>query len=34
MTREEKIEYILERLATADDFVLEQIFDFLQEVEY
>ena len=34
MSREEQIEYIRERLPDADDFVLEQICEFLQEVEY
>lgn len=32
--REDRIEYIREKLPDADDFVLEQICDFLQEVEY
>lgn len=28
------LEYIKERLSAADDYTLEQIYDFLQEVEY
>ena len=28
------IEYINERLDTADDYAVEQVYDFLQEVEY
>jgi hypothetical protein len=28
------LEYIREHLPDADDFTLEQIYDFLQEVEY
>lgn len=34
MTKDEKIEFIKEKLPDADDFTIEQIFDFLQEVEY
>lgn len=34
MSREEMLEYIRERLPESDDFTLEQIYDFLQEVEY
>lgn len=34
MTKDEKIEFIKEKLSDADDFTIEQIFDFLQEVEY
>ena len=34
MTRKEIIDYIAEQLPTADEFVLQQIFEFLQEVEY
>lgn len=34
MAREEMIEYIEERLEVADEYVLEQIYEFLQEVEY
>lgn len=34
MSRREMIEYIRERLAEADDFAVEQVYDFLQEVEY
>ena len=28
------LEYIYERLTAADDYTVEQIYDFLQEVEY
>ena len=34
LSRKEMLEYIRERLPEADDFTLEQIYDFLQEVEY
>ncbi len=34
MSRKEMLEYIRERLPEADDYTLEQIYDFLQEVEY
>ena len=34
MSKEEKLAYIMERLPDADDFVLDQIYDFLEEVEY
>lgn len=34
MSKEEKIAYIMEKLPDADEFVLEQIYDFLEEVEY
>ena len=34
MSRKEMIEYIREHLAEADEYVLEQIYDFLQETEY
>jgi hypothetical protein len=34
MSKEEKIEYIQEALRKADDYVLEQIYEFLLEVEY
>lgn len=34
MTTEEKIEYIKEALETADEFVLDEIYEFLQAVEY
>jgi hypothetical protein len=34
MTREDMLEYIIEVLPDADDYVIEQIFEFLQEVEY
>ena len=34
MSKEEKIAYIIERLQDADEFVLDQIYDFLGEVEY
>lgn len=34
MSQKEMIEYIKERLLSADDYTVEQIYDFLQEVEY
>lgn len=34
MSRKDMIEYITERLSTADDYAVEQVYDFLQEVEY
>jgi hypothetical protein len=34
MTKEEMLEYIREALEEADIYVIEQIFDFLQETEY
>lgn len=34
MSKEEKIAYIIERLQDADEFVIDQIYDFLGEVEY
>lgn len=34
MSRKEMIEYIIEHLNTADDYAIEQVYDFLQEVEY
>ena len=34
MSRKEMMEFILESLPDADEFVLEQIYMFLQEVEY
>lgn len=34
MSRNEMIDYIRERLTDADDFAVEQVYDFLQEVEY
>ncbi len=34
MSKEEKIEYIQDRLAEADDYAIDQIYEFLQEVEY
>lgn len=34
MTTNDMIEYIKEALETADEYTLEQIYDFLQEVEY
>ena len=34
MSRTEMIDYITEQLPAADEYVLEQIFEFLQEVEY
>lgn len=32
--RMEMMEYILEALPNADDYTVEQIYEFLQEVEY
>lgn len=34
MQREAMIEYIVERMESVDEFILEQIFDFVQDVEY
>ena len=34
LSRNDMIEYITERLNTADDYAVEQVYDFLQEVEY
>lgn len=34
MNRKEMITYIKERLEEADDYTVEQIYDFLQEEEY
>lgn len=34
MTTEEKIEYIKEAIETANEFVLDEIYEFLQTVEY
>lgn len=34
VNREDMLEYIRERLLAADEFTLEQIYEFLQEVEY
>ena len=34
MTTEEKIEYIKDHIPDADEFVIDQIYEFLQEVEY
>ena len=34
MTSEDKIEYIKEALETANEFVLDEIYEFLQSVEY
>lgn len=34
MTAEEKIEYIKEALESANEFVLDEIYEFLQTVEY
>jgi hypothetical protein len=34
MTREEMLEIIQDRLQVADEYTIEQIYDFLQEVEY
>lgn len=33
-SRKEMVEYIMEAIVTADDYTVEQIYDFLQEVEY
>lgn len=34
MSTVEKVEYIKEALENADDYVLDQIYEFLLEVEY
>ena len=34
MSRKEMITYIKERLEEVDDYAVEQIYDFLQEMEY
>lgn len=34
MSRKEVLEYIRERLAEADDYEIEQVYEFLQEAEY
>lgn len=34
MSRKEMVEYIREHLLEADDYTIEQIFEFLQEVEW
>lgn len=34
MSRKEMVEYIKDRLSEADDYTVEQIYDFLQETEY
>ena len=34
MSKEEMLEYIQDYLNTADDYTIQQIFDYLQEVEY
>lgn len=34
MSKNEKVEYIKEALENADDYVLDQIYEFLLEVEY
>ena len=34
MSKLEKIEYIIERLKESDGYVIDEIFEFLQEVEY
>lgn len=34
MSKDEKMEYIQEALQKADDYVLDQIYEFLLEVEY
>lgn len=34
MTREEMLEYIRDALTNANEYVVQQIYEFLQEVEY
>ncbi len=34
MSKREKIEYIIERLKEADGYVIDEVFEFIQEVEY
>lgn len=34
MSTEEKVEYIKDALESADEYVLDQIYEFLLEVEY
>jgi hypothetical protein len=34
MSAEDMLDYIYAHLPSADEFTIEQIFDFLQEVEY
>lgn len=34
MSRTDMVSYIMEQLPAADEYVLEQIYEFLQEVEY
>lgn len=34
MTRDEMLEYIREELLKADEYVVQQIYEYLQEVEY
>lgn len=34
MAKKDMIEFIKDHLETADEYVLEQIYEFLQEVEY
>lgn len=34
MSLEEMMAYIQDRLAAADEYTIQQIFDYLQEVEY
>ena len=34
MSTEDMLAYIIIRLQSADEYTIEQIFDFLQEVEY
>ena len=34
MTRDEMLEYIREELLKADEYVVRQIYEYLQEVEY
>lgn len=34
MSLEEMLEFIQDRLRSADEYTIQQIFDYLQEVEY
>ena len=34
LSKSEKIEYIIERLKESDGYVIDEVFEFLQEVEY
>lgn len=34
MCRKEMLEYIIERLEEADEYTVQQVYDYLQEVEY